>query len=224
MENIRQNLERKRILEVAQEYRDKGYEVAIEPTQDSLPGFLADYRPDILARDEHETVVVEVKSRTSLAELAPLRDLARVIEERRGWRLELVVVNPGDEIDALHESRSLSESDIVRESEEAEELLGSGHTEAALLLAWSVTEATLRSLARSEAIAIRRKDPPYLLKQLAVHAAISQEEYNLLMQALKLRNQVAHGFKPEKLDPSSVRTLLRTSGQLRGRAADARTA
>ena len=47
----------------AEEYRRKGYEVSLEAQLDFLPGF----SPDLVVRKGDETVVVEVKARSSLA-------------------------------------------------------------------------------------------------------------------------------------------------------------
>jgi Holliday junction resolvase len=40
---------RRRVRELGEEYRDKGYEVIVEPASDQLPDFLAGYRPDQLS-------------------------------------------------------------------------------------------------------------------------------------------------------------------------------
>ncbi len=60
------NLERERLIKLAEEYRDKGYEILIHPNLEDLPDFLRNYRPDMIARREDEAVVIEVKSRSSL--------------------------------------------------------------------------------------------------------------------------------------------------------------
>lgn len=40
------NLERERLLQLAEEYRDKGYEISFHPNSEDLPDFLRNYRPD----------------------------------------------------------------------------------------------------------------------------------------------------------------------------------
>ena len=54
--------ERRKLLEVAREYRKQGYEVVIEPREEQLPSFLHSFQPDIIARNNEETVVIEIKS------------------------------------------------------------------------------------------------------------------------------------------------------------------
>ena len=49
--------------QVAQQYRDEGYEVVLEPRGDALPPFLDGFQPDLIARRGHEGVVAEVASK-----------------------------------------------------------------------------------------------------------------------------------------------------------------
>jgi hypothetical protein len=44
--------EHQRLREVAREYRQRGYEVILEPNTDQLPRFLAPFRIDMLARNK----------------------------------------------------------------------------------------------------------------------------------------------------------------------------
>ena len=65
----------------AEEYRKKGYEVALESQLDFFPGF----RADLLVRKNDETKVIEVKSRSSLALNPKIGELARIIDSKPGW-------------------------------------------------------------------------------------------------------------------------------------------
>ncbi|MCH8291891.1 hypothetical protein IH992_12420 [Candidatus Poribacteria bacterium] len=214
MEITTADLEKKRIQEIAQEYQAKDYDVTVCPKQSQLPDFLADYHPHILARRDDETVVIEVKLGTSLTESQYLPELAQAIQEHSGWRLELVVINLKEDIAPIENANSLDAQDIAHAIRETKELLESHHLEAALLLAWSTAEATLRLLASKEEIPLRRYDALYLLKQLATYAAISREEYNSLMNTMRLRNAIAHGFKSEKFNVALVKELMETTNQL----------
>ena len=182
-----------RLAEVAETYRSRGYEVVIEPRGEQLPDFLLRYRPDLLARKDGEAVVVEVKSRTSLARANDLRELALAVQSHPGWKLDLVVTNPQG-FAAEDVADSLSEQDVRRITVEAAELLQENRTEAALLLAWSAAEAALRRVAFSEGLQLEQKGPLYLLTQLATNALISRDDYRLLIDAHESRNRVAHGF------------------------------
>jgi Holliday junction resolvase len=76
------SLERQRARAIAEEYRSSGYEVIEEPSPDQLPDFLSGYTPDLLIRKGNEAVVVEVKSRSSLAKDPRVRDLARAASSK----------------------------------------------------------------------------------------------------------------------------------------------
>ena len=164
----------RRLQEVAQEYRARGYEVVVGPGGDQLPESLVPYRPDLLARRGDERVVVEVKSWASPGQGPKLEDLARAVKAQPGWRFDVVLTDP----EALRlpdgGARAWDEEDVAHGLAEVDALLGAGHTEPALLLAWSATEATLRLLAAREEIELARGDPPYLLERLATRAAITQ--------------------------------------------------
>ena len=194
------NLERERLLKLAEEYRDQGYEISIHPHPEDLPEFLRNYRPDMIARREDEAVVIEVKSRSSLNSSSTqyLPNLAQAIEQHSGWRFELVMTNPEDVTYSLKAESSLKEHEIKSRLKVASQLLAQ-HTESAILYSWSLVEATLRLVAEEEGLSLRRFDSLYLVKQLAIEGIIAQSEYQLLMDSLSLRNAVAHGFKMKSL-------------------------
>lgn len=177
------------------------FEVVLHPHPSSLPDFLRGYRPDLLARQEDESVVVEVKAGSANPQRDRFRELACAVDGQPGWRFELVFRSapPVPEPDAPAAQRpSLTRPDAARAIADAEDLVGSGRPEAALLWAWSAAEATLRLLASAEGISLRRSDPAYLLKQLALEGAITREDYEVLMRSFRTRNAVAHGFRPEE--------------------------
>jgi len=207
-------LERRRARDIAEEYRGKGYEVIEEPSPEQLPDFLSGYRPDLLIRRGNEAVVVEVKSRASLAKDPQIRDLARLLHAKPGWNFELVVVGEGEKPGTPEDACSFGRQDILRSIEAAEKVLGSGFSEAALLLAWSTSEATVRLLTEEEGILLDSLAPPYILKQAVTNGVISREDYTLLMNAMKYRNALAHGFKLNDFNSALVRDLIGTTKRL----------
>jgi hypothetical protein len=113
-------------------------------------------------------------------------------------------------------TKAWTEEDVTNGLRQVEAILSSGHPEAALLLAWSAAEATLRLLAEKERLIVERDDAPYLMRLLVTRAVITREQYNQLWDALELRNAVAHGFKPARLDVAKLEGLCETiSGLLR---------
>ncbi|MEH1897007.1 MAG: hypothetical protein V7K94_17225 [Nostoc sp.] len=215
MANSTANLERERLLKLAEEYREKGYEVFFHPNIEDLPDFLNNYRPDMIVRRGEENVVIEVKSRSSLKSSSNqyLGNLAKAVEKHPGWRFELVMTNPEDTMYSLKAEGSLQEHEIESQLQVARQLT-TQHPESAILYSWSLVEATLRLIAEKEELSLQRFDPLYLVKQLAIEGVISKSEYQLLMNALLLRNPIAHGFKTTELTQNSVYELIELTEQL----------
>ncbi|MDZ8108138.1 MAG: hypothetical protein RM338_21285 [Nostoc sp. DedQUE12a] len=211
------NLEREReqLLKLAQEYRQKGYEVFFHPNPEELPEFLNNYRPDMIVRRGEENVVIEVKSRSSLSSPSNqyLRNLAQAVEKHPGWRFELVMTNPEDTMYSLKAERSLQEYEIESQLQVARQLT-TQNPESAILYSWALVEATLRLIAQNEELSLQGFDPRYLVKQLAAEGVISKSEYQLLMDVFPLRNAIAHGFKTTELTQNTVYELIELTEQL----------
>jgi uncharacterized protein YutE (UPF0331/DUF86 family) len=208
--------ERERLLTIANEYRDKGYEVEFQPSPEDLPDFLKNYRPNLIARRHDEAVVVEVASRHSLNDYSSqyLSRLAQIVEQHPTWRLDLVMTNPEEVLNLSKPKDSLQKQEIVSQLLGVRQL-AQQHLESALLYAWSLVEATLRLVAENEKFSFQRsKSPSYLIKLLVTEGVISREEYELLMNALSLRHTIAHGFKTTQLTPNSVYSLIDITEQL----------
>lgn len=208
-----EQLERLRLLELVTEYRQKGYEVILSPKPEELPDFLRSYRPDMIVSRGEEKVVIEVKSRPSIASAQYLRGLAQAVEEHPGWRVELVMTNSEDALYSAKVEGSLQEHEIKSQLQVARKLTVD-HPESAILYAWSLAEATLRLLANKEGLDLQRPEPLRLLKQLATEGVISKAEYQSLMNASPLRNAIAHGFKTTHLTPNVVLNLIEVTEQL----------
>jgi hypothetical protein len=104
--------------------------------------------------------------------------------------------------------------DILRRIETAERLLESGFSEAALLLAWSTSEATVRLLTSEDGIVLDRLSPLYILKQAVINGVISRDDYDFLANVVKYRNALVHGFKLIDFDPTLVKDLISTTKRL----------
>lgn len=201
--------------EVAREYRKRGYEVLMKPTPDQLPAFLAPFQIDILARNAEENVVIEVRTQGSLTNAPELDAIAKVLQDKPAWRFELVVSNPRDRAAVyFKDATSINPADIVARLNEARDLSEQEHGEAALLLAWSATEALLRYIADAESIQVKAHDPAQVVKSLFVYGVLDKEQYQALQDALHTRNMVAHGFNERNSLVDAVTRLLAVAGQL----------
>lgn len=89
-------LEHRRLLRLAREYRQSGYDVVLYPADDDLPEALSGCCLGLIARNAEETVAADARSRENLTLNGPadLRRLADKVESLPGWRFNLVVTNP----------------------------------------------------------------------------------------------------------------------------------
>ena len=207
-------LERQRARAIAEEYRDRSYEVIEEPSPEQLPAFLSGYRPDLLLRKGDESILVEVKTRATLAKDPHVRELAELLQKEPGWRFELVVIPEGGKLSVPEGARPFAREDVIQSAVMAESLLDEGFSEAGLLLAWSALEAAVRILTEDERVLLDRHDPHYVVNQALADGVISRDEYNLLTNAMKYRNALVHGFTITDFDSTLVKDLIGTIKRL----------
>lgn len=116
---------REQLLQLAEEYRAKGYKVLFHPNLEDLPDFLKNYRPDMIVRRGDEAVIIEVKSRSSFnfSSNQHFRNLAQVIEQHPGWKLELVMTNSEDDAYFSKAEESLQKHEIASRLQVARECI-----------------------------------------------------------------------------------------------------
>lgn len=212
-----ENLERKQLLKLAEEYRENGYKISFCSNSEDLPDFLKSYRPDLIAFRDDESVVIEVKSRHSLDSSSNqyLRNLAQQIEQHPGWRFELVMINSEEATYLTEAKETLQESEIKSRLEKVRQL-SEQHPESSILLAWAIVEATLRLVAEREQLSLSRVDPLYLIKLLTTEGIVSKSQYKLLTNSYSLRNSVGHGFKTIEINQDIVNKLINLIEDLLG--------
>jgi hypothetical protein len=172
---------------VIREYAARGYKIFVEPGPELLPEFLSKFRPDLLAVSDEEKVVVEVMvGRRELSQSDRLEALAERVNNEPGWRFELVVVQPREEV--------LSDQRVSALVTEGQILARKGIYEGAILLFWAAAEAYLVRIAEDAAIHTSRIDSPAgIVNQLATLGLIERRDYEVLQRMRGLRNSLAHG-------------------------------
>ena len=196
---------------ISRNYKKKGYDVKIHPTDEDLPDFLAGLAPDLLAKGQGENVVVEVKSRPDLADQR-LTTIAHAIEGKTGWRFELAVA-PTDDTERFAEEQALAAPELKARILESLQLLDKGHPEAALLLLWSAAEGVIRIRAKQGGLHLRRISSAYLLKTVFAEGLCDRTEYDELMRTFQIRNEIVHGYRPMQFDYQMIRRLATMIGQ-----------
>lgn len=188
-----------RVAAIADRYRQRGYQVVEEPDAKHLPDFLQGFKPDLLAENGAESVVVEVQSYGQVARSRDLERLAKSVERHPGWRLELVLSNPTEP--SADEPLSAESKLPTIGFQEIEDLIGNskylasvGDSRAAVILLCSALEAALRiGLERIPASFINNV-PVAIIKQGVAYGLMDPEDFNTLSQLLPVRDTAVHGF------------------------------
>ncbi len=199
------------VLKTAKRYRQEGYEVSADVPLDFLPGA----RADLLARKDDQVRVIEVKARSTLAATPQIVELAEIVDAKPGWSFDLVLVGEPEKINAPPGAQRFGGEEILQRIDDAQQLLDSGCSEPAFLLAWSACEAAIRKLIADEGVSDDRiTTASYVLEQATYLGLIDREDYFRLSDVLEYRNAIAHGFSHEGFGDELVTELLETTRSL----------
>lgn len=187
---------------VVEEWTGQGWTV-VELTSaqaDWLPEPLRRLKPDFVLRKDDEIIVVEAKA-WKPGSMEDLDVLARAVAEVPNARLDLHWVGAADA--AISEAMRKS---VSKRSDEARELLASGHLEAAALIAWSAFEGALlryaaKLLVPLPSVANGATLPWQLLSELDSLGYVNERDLRQLTEFRRQRNAAAHFMEPE--DPPS---------------------
>jgi hypothetical protein len=211
--------EREAIKQYAEWYAQQGYHVSVEPAPRALPDFLRTLSPDMIARRDGENVVVQIKT-SSPASFEKVQALARALEHRVGWTLQVVYVDLADpeweppaELPQTAELEARLASLAGVENDDDQSRLQ-------VLLLWSIIEAAARHGLTSAGISpTQRISSSALIKMLLTEGLIEEPQYAGLRRGLAVRNAIAHGFLNQPLDAALFKELSEAArGLLASRA------
>ena len=205
--------EREAIKQYADWYSQQGYQVSVEPSPRELPEFLRTLAPDMIARRDGENIVVEIKT-SSPTSFEQVQRLARALEHRAGWRLQVVYADIADpewappaELPDI--SDLLTRLASVGGADEGDQ----GASQ--FLLLWSIIEAAARHRLSSLKIPpTHRISSSALLKMLLTEGIIEEDTYAVLRHGLAVRNAIAHGFLNQSIDEALFEQLRTAAGLL----------
>lgn len=207
----------KKIKDLSREYEKKGFEVSITPKGSALPHFIKklNYMPDLIAKSQEETHVIEVSSRDSVERLRELSSIADAIERKRGWRFILVMTNPRVSSLAsiqppLPELRDLQASYVkLLKLENISRNYGNDFNQAILLLVWSIIEGALRMYNYTDKNRAPIRSPQSVVRDAVMIGFITQEEGEFLDHIAEIRNQIAHGAVETNIRDASLKKLVK---------------
>jgi len=203
-------IEQTRLYLIAEEYKQRGYVVTVSPAPKRLPKFLTKFTPDIVAEGPNESVVIEVKSNRRFRGTDYWKELSSVVRQHPGWRLELVVNNT-----SLGQPPETIPEELIRERlHEGEQLSEQGMLAAALLVTWSAAEAVMRLAGKQNEIELPDFRPSTLISRLYSDGLLERDEYDFLLDCMRVRNAVAHGFYEGRLKLTFLKRLQKIIGRL----------
>jgi hypothetical protein len=199
--------------QIAQEYREEGWEVILAPDKTALPDFLKLLPVAMVARKEGEGVVIAFRTHDQLAS-SSLKELSEAVDKQPDWTMDLVVTDravpkPTVELDA-----PLSAGEITEFLTLAEELLARGKTAAADTLAWKATGGTLRLVARHFDIALDYLDTLWLIKQLFSEGCLSRAQYDALRAQIIARRDAAEANQEVTVEVTEVQNLIQVAREI----------
>jgi hypothetical protein len=177
---------------IASEFRRQGYDVLVEPRGHELPDFLSDAAPDLIARRQHENIVIEAKRSPSKADREQISVIAARIAQQPGWQFVLMAPRAPDDTETT-ELTMADESAIRELLQEADAIARLNMPAAALMSAWAATEGAVRLLIIRSGIRVDRGDAATLVRALASEGLISDVDFHLLNDAHRFGGAIAHG-------------------------------
>jgi hypothetical protein len=205
--------QREAIKQYADWYSQQGYQVSVEPSPRELPEFLRTLAPDMIARRDGENIVVEIKT-SSPASFEQVQRLARALEHRAGWKLQVVYADLADpEWTPPPELPDIS--DLLARLTSVGSADDGDHGAPQFLLLWSIIEGAARHRLSSLKIPpTRRISSSALLKMLLTEGIIEEDNYAVLRHGLAVRNAIAHGFLNQPIDEALFEQLRAAAGLL----------
>lgn len=201
------SLEQKKTLsKLAAKYRSDGYEVELNASVPQLTKSFHNFRADLVARRDDETVILEVKSYVEMSKDSHLARLAKTINGIPGWRFEVVVLKPKREAPGTN-PELLNVKDLNNRTRIADKLGDRNEFDLAMLVIWTNVEALLRHVANIEGIKLENQSTEYILKKLLSYGLLTKKVYKLFSEGLKYRNKLVHGYKISSLHKSKLNVM-----------------
>lgn len=189
---------------VAEQYRQAGYDVIVEPSKGDLPFDLGGYIPDLLlSTEDGEHLIVEVKRKSSGIPVEKFRDIAEIVSGEPGWKFLLVTAD--SPAANMRERSPLTLRQVQRLAEQASTLRSHGGYEASILTLWSVLEAVMRNRAEETHLPVEGLQTSSLVNHLYSQGELSMEQFDAISDLGKTRNLLAHGFQADDLSGASDR-------------------
>jgi hypothetical protein len=178
-------IERKR-KRVASHYRRQGYRVSEPNGGSTIPSFLQDCHPDLIAESDNDNVVIEIKHSNTLRGSNELEELAAKVAAQPGWRFELVTLG----VDG-------GEGEVVSRPDWLEGMLRqTAHADPTIyrmLYLEELLNFVVRGAAIRNRIDVRDKAVGRIARELVFAGIMQQQTLDRIELAHNYRNRLMHG-------------------------------
>ena len=190
------------------QYTQEGYKVSVNPTQDLLPTFLREFKPDIVATKGRDKVIVEVRAKGKIRQVDYWKRLEQITDEHPEWRVEIISEPQISQTARVAPNDLLSTPALRDRIVLAERLTDSGEFDMAILAAWIAIEGLLRRLVIENDLVLDASSIPALASNLTSEGIINRVSYFKIMKLLQDRNRIVHGLKSERINASIVKQAI----------------
>ncbi|WP_423596711.1 hypothetical protein [Roseateles sp. MS654] len=194
------NIEKARKAErlIARRYEMQGYAVTIGPSAEQIPFSLNGYRPDLLATNGKEQLLVEVNTSGTRLDTDLILSADREVQRHPGWKFLIVTVPDDQLIDDASSGPppgAVTPRGIGARLAEIDRLGIRADTAGfAVPALWTVIVVSLRSLLSRGGEAVERYTDLSLVNRAYSFGYISSEDHEALKRFLALRNEEVHGL------------------------------
>lgn len=186
------NTELQKIQSVANELTQQGYQVIIEPSKESLPFDLGNYKPDLIAQKGNQGVILAIKARKRYS-IDRLQQVAENIATHAGW--QFLLITPEDVTEDIAVKKDFPTwQELQTRLEKVAQLIEQNLLEPALVYLWGAIEVMLRKRAIQQNLPIDRFPINHLLNHSYSSGEISMHTFDIFKANLEKRNKVAHGL------------------------------
>lgn len=180
---------------VAKQYEDDGYTVILNPPKELIPFDLEGYTPDILATNNDENIIIEVKITNSSMDNEKLLKISDIIQSHPGWKFSVITVSEEElgkskknkfdlDINKIAEGLSLIEENLENPSV-------SGFLVPQL---WVCYISILSILLRKDGIEIENLSDLSIVNSAYSEGHLNHEQLEASRRFLNLRNFAAHNI------------------------------
>lgn len=177
--------------QIAAGYAQQGYRV-MQPGAGTIPSFLRDCQPDLIAERDDDHVVIEIKPASALKGSNDLTELAARIAGQPGWRLELVALGREGPDAAKLFSPDWLEQMLKQPQTSAEPSLYR------VVYLSQILEYLINGAAVLNKVRVRGKSAQRVAHELAFAGVIEQDVLDRIEASLVWRNNLLHQQPPER--------------------------